>query len=103
MRQILIAALAAASFGVLSGCAENGPAHGESVTSQIQSMPADQRFQMIKQNTGMSLPMKDKAIDNLPVPDDQKAKWKEEIRGAAPAADPGAARGGAAPSAGTGQ
>lgn len=95
MQKILVALVVAAGAATLIGCNDNGPAHAENVTKQIQSMPAEDRFQMIKENTGMSPQMKEAAIDNLPVSDEQKAKWKQELASAAAAGVP--LRGGAAP------
>jgi hypothetical protein len=88
MNKILIAGLILVSFGALTGCNDNGPATGEDVAAKIKAMPAEERFKLIKVNTGMGLAMKDKAIDELPVSAEQKAAWKQEIRdsGGAPAA-----------------
>lgn len=74
--KILVAAALAATL--LPGCSEPRPA--EDITKQIQAMPADQRFAMIKNDKVMSPSMKDIAIDNLPVSDEQKKAWKAEIR-----------------------
>lgn len=64
---------------VVMGCSGNGPAHGEDVTAKIKAMPAEERFELIKKTGGMSPQMKKKAIDDLPVSDDQKAAWKKEL------------------------
>lgn len=81
---ILVVAVSAAFLG--AGCSEPRPA--EDVTKQIQALPADQRFAMIKSDKVMSLSMKDIAIDNLPASDDQKKAWKAEIRQGGESAPP---------------
>lgn len=78
--RIFLTALAIASLGFAAGCAENGPATGENVAAEFQKLPAEERFAAIKVNTGMGLAMKDAAIDQLPVSQEQKAAWKKEIR-----------------------
>lgn len=65
---------------LLVGCADNGPAHGENVTEKIKQMDPADRFKLIKENTGMGIPMKEKAIDGLPVDEAQKEAWKKEVR-----------------------
>lgn len=89
MKKFLIAGLILASFGALTGCNDNGPATGEDVAAKIKSMPAEERFKLIKANTGMGLAMKDRAIDELPVDAEQKAAWKKEIREAGDASAAG--------------
>ncbi|MFN3730011.1 MAG: hypothetical protein ACK4XJ_09895 [Fimbriimonadaceae bacterium] len=74
-----IVLLAIVTVGMV-GCADNGPAHAENVTEQIQKMKPEDRFELIKSNTGMSIQMKDKAIDGLPVSEEQKQAWKDELR-----------------------
>lgn len=71
--------LALFSLGLV-GCSDNGPAYGENVSEQIQNMKPEDRFELIKTNTGMSIQMKDKAIDGLPVSEEQKQVWKDELR-----------------------
>ena len=64
---------------VLVGCGSgNGPAYGEDVTAKIKAMPAEERYKLIRDNPGLSPQMKSTAIDELPVSDDQKQKWKAE-------------------------
>jgi hypothetical protein len=72
-----IALIGVAVFAI--GCASNGPAHAEDVTAQIKAMPPEKRFELIKSGGGMSPQMKAKAIDELPVSEEQKSKWKAEI------------------------
>lgn len=90
MNKILIAGLILVSLGAMTGCNDNGPATGEDVAAKIKAMPAEERFKLIKVNTGMGLAMKDRAIDELPVDAEQKAAWKKEIREGDAAPAPGA-------------
>jgi hypothetical protein len=70
--------LMVAALGI-AGCG-NGPAHAENVTAQIKSMSPEDRFALIRDNTGMSRPMKERAIDDLPVSEEQKSAWKAELK-----------------------
>jgi hypothetical protein len=83
MNRIVIALTLLGSLMTGIGCGEP-KGHGELVVEQVQKMPPEQRFQLIKENTGMSWPMKEQAIDNLPVSDEQKAAWKAELRKESP-------------------
>ena len=63
---------------MLTACG-NGPDTGQDVVNQVQNMKPEERFELIKNNTGMSYQMKAQAIDNLPVSDEQKKTWKDEL------------------------
>lgn len=84
LKQVLSTGTAVAVIAILAGCAQTAPA--DDAIQQINRMSAQERFeQIIKPNTGMSLEMKDSAIDQLDATDEQKTAWKAEIRQAAPA------------------
>lgn len=89
INRILFIGLLTISLGLLGGCSDNGPATGENVAAEFQKLPAEERFEAIKANTGMGTAMKDAAIDNLPVSQEQKDAWKKEIREAPAAPAPG--------------
>lgn len=78
MKKLFILIPLAAGVLMATGCG-NGTPEAENVTAKIQSLPAEERFKLIKENTGMSPQMKEVAIDNLPVDQTQKDAWKKEI------------------------
>jgi hypothetical protein len=78
MKKFLILIPLAAGVLMATGCG-NGTPEAENVTAKIQSLPAEERFKLIKENTGMSPQMKEVAIDNLPVDQTQKDAWKKEL------------------------
>lgn len=63
----------------LVGCGSE-PAVAEDVNAKIQSMPAEERFKMIRDEKTLSIPQKEVSIDNLNASPEQKQKWKDEIR-----------------------
>lgn len=79
---ILILTICLFAFN-LAGCG-NGPDTGQDVVNQVQNMKPEERFELIKNNTGMSYQMKAQAVDNLPVSDEQKKTWKEELMAGTP-------------------
>jgi len=80
MKHFSLALLALIAAVGMVGCASNGPAYAEDVTAQIKALPPEQRFNLIKSAGGMSRQMKEKAIDDLKVSEDQKTKWKAELK-----------------------
>ncbi|MBL8088646.1 MAG: hypothetical protein JNM85_11325 [Chthonomonas sp.] len=81
---ILVGTILLGSVLGVAGCAKDAnPA--EDVNAQIQALPAEERFQMIKNDTVLTLEQKDIAVDNLPITDQQKTDYKAKLREAAPA------------------
>lgn len=81
--RILVIAMAVVGSIFMSGCSGSGQeSHGpaDDANAQIKAMRPEDRFKMIKEQTALSLEQKEIAVDNLPVSDDQKTKWKEELR-----------------------
>ncbi len=76
MRYFSIIAIAIAVVSV-TGC-EQTPS-GDEVNAKIRAQPPEQRFNNLK-TAPLSLPEKDASIDGLPVTDEQKQKWKAELR-----------------------
>ncbi|MFM9872548.1 MAG: hypothetical protein ACKVQS_03665 [Fimbriimonadaceae bacterium] len=65
---------------VAVGCGEPEP-EAYNATEKIKSMPAEEQYKLIKDNPGLSYPMKERAINALPTTDEQKQKWLEEVKG----------------------
>lgn len=63
----------------ITGCAEPAP-EAYSATEKIKKLPAEEQYKLIKDNPGLNLPMKERAINSLPTTDGQKQKWLEEVR-----------------------
>lgn len=66
-------------MGVFIGCNEP-PAEAYSATEKIKALPPEQQYDMIKDNPGLNLPMKERAIQALKTTEEQKQKWLEEVR-----------------------
>lgn len=79
MNRVITLTLLVTICMISTGCFGNGAAHAEDVTAKIESMPAEERFALIKKNQGMSPQMKAMAIDRLPVSEEQKSTWKSEV------------------------
>jgi len=83
LTRILVIAVAVVGSILMSGCSGSGQeSHGpaDDANAQIKSMKPEERFKLIKEQTALSLQQKEIAVDNLPVSDEQKTKWKEELR-----------------------
>ncbi len=65
---------------LLVGCGEP-PSEAYSATDKIKSLPAEEQYALIKDNPGLNLPMKERAINALPTTQEQKDKWLAEVRG----------------------
>jgi hypothetical protein len=79
MKKILLITLALISLIAIIGCNEP-PSEAYSATEKIKALPPEEQFDLIKDNPGLNLPMKERAIEALKTTEEQKQKWLEEVR-----------------------
>jgi hypothetical protein len=72
---------AAATLALLAVGCDGGEPEAYSASEKIKSLPAEEQYALIKDNPGLNLPMKERAINALPTTEEQKQKWLEEVRG----------------------
>jgi hypothetical protein len=79
MKQILVSLAILGTCLTVGGCSE-AEAPSNDVNAKIKAMPAEERFKLIRDNTGMGPMQKSMAIDNIESASaEQKAKWKQEL------------------------